>query len=130
MPSINEFLELFVAWAANQPDIHAVALVGSYARNAATVSSDLDLVILAAQPARYLDDTGWTEQFGMLREQQIEDYGKLISIRVFYTDEPEVEYGITDESWAALPLDPGSQQVIAAGMKVLFEREPLLSRHL
>jgi predicted nucleotidyltransferase len=128
--NVDQFLAQFVAWAAAQPDIAAVALVGSHARNAATAGSDVDLVVLAARPELYLDDHEWIRQFGEVREQQIEDYGKLISLRVWYADGREIEYGIADESWAALPLDPGSQQVIADGMRILWERTSLLSRHL
>jgi predicted nucleotidyltransferase len=127
--SVNRFLDEFAAWAAAQPDIVAVALVGSYARNAATETSDIDLVIIASQPETYLQDVAWTRQFGQVRQCQIEDYGKVTSIRVWYTDGREVEYGITDASWAALPLDEGTHRVISDGMRVLFEREPILSRH-
>ena len=54
----------------------------------------------------------------------------MTSIRVWYSDGLEVEYGITDERWTAVPLDEGSRQVIADGMQVLFERGTVLSRHL
>jgi len=40
---INQFLDDVTAWASNQPDIQALALVGSYARNAANETSDVDL---------------------------------------------------------------------------------------
>jgi hypothetical protein len=62
-------------------------------------------------------------------KEQVEDYGNLISLRVHYEDELEIEYGLTDENWAAVPLDEGTRDVISGGMKVLFERRPLLSRH-
>ena len=42
---VHRFLNEFVEWAEMQPDIQAVALVGSHARNAATESSDVDLVV-------------------------------------------------------------------------------------
>jgi predicted nucleotidyltransferase len=126
---VNQFLNEFTDWASAQSDIRAVALVGSYARNCATATSDVDLVVITNCPDKYLCNLGWTRQFGSVRHQQIEDYGKLISVRVWYADGREVEYGITDESWAALPLDEGTQRVISDGMRVLFEREPLLSRH-
>jgi len=43
---VELFLKDFTSWASAQADILAVALVGSFARNAGTDSSDLDLVIL------------------------------------------------------------------------------------
>ena len=126
---VNQFLNEFTDWVQTQSDIEAVALVGSYARNTATETSDVDLVVITSQPSSYLRNLDWIQRFGQIHQQQIEDYGKLKSIRVWYTDGCEVEYGITDESWAALPLDEGTQGVISDGMRVLFEREPVLSRH-
>lgn len=126
---IRDFLNALVVWASDQSDVQAIALVGSYARGAAREDSDIDLVILTNQPAKYLDDIQWTERFGSLDKHQTEDYGKLISFRVWYLNGPEVEYGITTPDWAATPLDPGTREVILGGMIVLFEREILLSRH-
>jgi predicted nucleotidyltransferase len=129
-PLTNQFLNDFIQWASMQPDIKAVALVGSYARGAASQTSDIDLVILTGEPERYLRDTQWVRQFGSVVKQQIEDYGKVISLRVWYMAGPEVEYGLTTPEWAAFPLDPGTQRVIADGMQVLFERGTWLSPHL
>ncbi len=125
---INRFLSEFAEWAGSQPDITAAALVGSHARGMAKETSDIDLVLLAHEPQRYLDDTHWTERFGAVQQQQVERYGKVTSLRVWYTDGREVEYGLTDETWAAAPLDAGTARVIADGLRVLFERRPLLSR--
>lgn len=127
--SVAQFLNDFTEWAAAQPTIAAVALVGSHARGAATAASDIDLVLLVHGPRQYLDDTHWAERFGAIRQRQVEDYGKVTSLRVWYQDGREVEYGLTDETWAALPLDAGTARVIGDGMRVLFERRPLLSAH-
>jgi predicted nucleotidyltransferase len=92
---IRDFLDAFVAWAADQPDVQGIALVGSYARGAARDDSDIDLVLLTDRPQKYLGDLKWTERFGDFEKHQTEDYGKLISLRVWYQDGVEVEYGIT-----------------------------------
>jgi predicted nucleotidyltransferase len=126
---IRGFLDAFVDWASDQSDVQAIALVGSYARGAARADSDIDLVILTDQPKEYLDSLEWAERFGSVEKHQTEDYGKLISIRVWYQNGPEVEYGITRPDWAATPLDAGTREVISGGMIVLFERGILLSRH-
>jgi predicted nucleotidyltransferase len=126
---IRGFLDAFVRWASDQSDVQALALVGSYARGVARDDSDIDLVILTDQPEKYLDDIEWTERFGTLDKHQIEDYGKLTSVRIWYQNGVEVEYGITTPDWAAIPLDAGTREVISAGMIVLFERGILLSRH-
>jgi predicted nucleotidyltransferase len=127
---IDQFLDDITQWASTQPDILALALVGSYARNAAKATSDVDLVLIAVDPDHYLNSRTWLQQFGTVEKQQIEYYGLLTSIRVWYAEGREIEYGITDARWAAVPLDEGSRRVITGGMRVLFEREAILSRHL
>lgn len=126
----TQFLSAITQWASEQVDVIALALVGSYARNAAKETSDVDIVLISTNPNYYLNTRDWFQQFGAVEKQQVEDYGLLTSIRVWYTEGLEVEYGITDERWAATPLDEGSRQVIADGMQVLFERGMVLSRHL
>ncbi len=91
---VELFLRDFGTWASSQPDILGVVLVGSFARNAATTSSDVDLVILARDPQRYLQDQAWVRQFGEPSRQQTEQYGALTSVRVWYSDGSEIEYGI------------------------------------
>ncbi len=106
---IQDFLDAFVSWASAQPDVHGIALVGSYARNAAREDSDIDLVLLTDQLRTYLEDIQWIERFGAPEKHQVEDYGKLASLRVWYQNGLEVEYGITTPDWAALPLDEGTR---------------------
>jgi uncharacterized protein len=127
---IRDFLDIFIPWAADQVDVQGIALVGSYARGIAREDSDIDLVVLTDQPGKYLGDLLWIERFGTVEKHQTEDYGKLISLRVWYQNGVEAEFGITVPDWAAIPLDAGTRQVILGGMIVLFERENLLSRHM
>ena len=126
---IEQFLIEITNWAASRSDIQALAVVGSYARGAATATSDLDLVLITTHPDHYFHDQCWVQQFGTVEKQQVEEYGMLTSLRIWYSNRLEVEFGITNESWAALPLDEGSRQVIADGIRVLFEKDHLLSRH-
>ena len=126
---IRNFLDAFVAWASARPDVQGIALVGSYARGEAREDSDIDLVVLTDQPQRYFNEIQWTKRFGVVEKRQTEDYGTLTSLRIWYQDGPEVEYGITTPDWAAVPLDAGTREVMLGGMIVLFERGMLLSRH-
>jgi hypothetical protein len=57
----------------------------------------------------------------------VEDYGKVTSLRLWYRNGPEVEFGLTTPDWAAPPLDEGTRRVITDGMVVLQEKLPLLS---
>ena len=45
--AVNALLVDVERWAAEHDDVKAVALVGSYARGAERMASDLDLMILA-----------------------------------------------------------------------------------
>lgn len=130
MKDIQDFLDAFVNWASAQKDVQGIALVGSYARGEARDDSDIDLVVLTDESEKYLEDVKWIERFGPLQIHQTEDYGKLISIRGWYQNGLEVEYGITRPDWAALPLDAGTQRVLSDGFMILFERGNLLSQHV
>ncbi len=86
-------------------------------------------MILGKRPQQYLTEVAWATAFGPVERHQVEDYGRLTSVRVWYADGLEVEYGITGEEWAAAPLDEGTRQVISDGLVVLLERGNLLSRY-
>ncbi len=124
---VQSFLFEFKRWAATEAQIEAVALVGSHARGTASETSDLDLIVIVSPPNVYLEYRQWAELFGDVIRDQIEDYGACTSLRVWYSNELEVEFGFCKTSWAELPLDDGTQQVISGGMKVLFERTAMLS---
>jgi 3-methyladenine DNA glycosylase AlkD/predicted nucleotidyltransferase len=125
--AIQSFLDQVIHLAAEHVDIQAVVLVGSYARGKATQASDIDLVLLVDEPKNYLAEPGWIDQFGPSVRQQVEEYGRLTSLRAWYEDGTEVEFGLTDPGWAASPLDEGTDRVLMDGVKVLYERKPLLS---
>jgi molybdopterin-guanine dinucleotide biosynthesis protein A len=55
-----------VAWARAHEDVRALVLVGSLARaeTPADEWSDVDVVALVDEPARYLDDAAWVSELG------------------------------------------------------------------
>jgi predicted nucleotidyltransferase len=122
------FLESFIQWAKSQSDISAVALVGSHARNAATNDSDIDLVILTSRVNDYLHDRSWLTAFGDIKNYREEHYGKVTSLRVFYDDGLEVEYGFATPDWAETPIDEGTLRVLKEGMRVLHDPLGVLAR--
>jgi len=125
---VRHFLGGFCRWAADQPDILAVALVGSYARNDATSDSDVDLIIVAFDPEIYLRDTSWAQRFGTISRQHLENYGNVTSLRVWYLGVMKSSTGFTDEAWCGFPLDEGTKKVVSGGMEVLGERGSMLTR--
>ena len=122
----QRFLATATAWAATRPDLVGLALVGSYARDAARPDSDIDLLLLTIDARRYLAETSWTLAFSAIARQQIENWGKVTSIRVWYASGLEVEFGVTTPDWAALPVDEGTRHVVAGGIRVLIDRSGLL----
>jgi hypothetical protein len=125
--AVTRLLDLFADWAGGQPGVQAAALVGSHARGSAGPSSDVDLVILADDPQRFLTDRTWLGTFGTPAAVSREEYGNVTSLRVHYQDGLEVEFGFTTVEWADVPLDQGTREVISGGMRVLFERGPIMS---
>jgi len=125
--NIKDFIDPFVGWAKRQPDIQAVALVGSYARSAASETSDIDIMLLVDNPKIFITDSGWLNRFGNVEQQHIEDYGMVASLRVWYNNGYEVEFGVTTPDWGQSPDDLETQSVIRDGMIIPFERNNLLS---
>lgn len=125
--NVSAFLESFICWAREQRDIEAVALVGSYARDAAVEGSDVDLVILTPNVSNYLRDRSWVSLFGKTVKCLEEDWGRVTSLRVVYEDGLEVEYGFTLPDWAAVPVDATTFRVVSDGMKSLYDPQNILS---
>lgn len=128
MPDPHTFLAELATWAARHDDIVAVALVGSYARGTARPDSDVDVVIMANDPRRYLDDTAWIKNFGEASSPQHEDYKMVQSLRVTYSDGLEVEFGLTVPEWARSEgLNAGTREIVSHGCRIIFDRHGVLA---
>lgn len=95
-------------WAELREDVLGLAVVRSHARGDARQGSDIDLVLVCAQPSRLLLDTAWVSCFGEAQEVFREDWGLVQSVRVVYQDGPKVEFGVTGIAWTATPPDDGT----------------------
>lgn len=127
----KQFLEEFTKWATGQSEISGVLLVGSYARNTARLDSDIDLVIITSKPETYLENNGWIDSFGKVKEIINEDYKTVQVKRVFYKNSLEVEFGITTSEWATVDsVDEGTEKVIKNGAKILLDKERILEKLL
>jgi hypothetical protein len=62
---VSDFLDRVTDWAAHQPTIAAVALVGSHARGVARSDSDIDGVLLCEEPHAFLAHAPWIHHLGL-----------------------------------------------------------------
>ena len=115
-------------WAEESPRIESVLLVGSWARGENRASSDIDLVVLTDAKEELLRDQSWTARFGRVARQQTESYGACTSVRVWYQDGREVEFGLVLPSWADAPLDGGTARVLRDGYRVLADKKGRFAR--
>lgn len=128
MDDLAPFLHAVATWVHNQEDILAVGLVGSWARGTARADSDVDLVLIVADPDTYMNTDAWVSLFGPVSAIHDERWGPLFrSKRLHYRDRREVEFGFTTMAWAATePLDAGTRQVVADGLQLLYDPRGVL----
>jgi uncharacterized protein len=121
-------------WAKTQREIRGQALVGSYARDAARLDSDIDLIVLAEDPQSFRDPAwlaaiDWSTANVRPAKWADEEYGAVWSRRVWFIPEGEVEISFAPLSWAdTSPVDPGTARVIDDGCRILFDPDGLLER--
>lgn len=118
----DELIGLAAVWACEQEMIESMILVGSYARGECRPDSDIDFCILSSERDWLVRNREFVNRFGVVSRMQTENYGACISVRVWYQDGPEVEFGLVKPDWIALPLDPGTEQVLKDGYRVLVDK--------
>jgi predicted nucleotidyltransferase len=127
---VADVLAAAVDWAEAQANVAGVAVVGSWARDAARMTSDVDLVVLTDAPETYLENDEWLAAFGpvdVVRRQQWGPY--LTEVRLARPSGLEVEVGITALAWASTdPVDAGTRGVVADGMRILHDPQDTLAK--
>jgi uncharacterized protein len=133
LPDVERIISLSSTWLKSQDDVLGIALVGSYARGAASPSSDIDLVIVCTAPQAYRTDMTWPSQLpwdalGLaIHRMHDQDYGVLWSRHVLLSAGLEVEFGFAPSAWAMYdPIDPGTLQGMRTGHRILYDRDGLL----
>lgn len=124
----DNFIALVESWASTQPEIRAIALVGSYARKTARPESDIDLVLLASDRSPYLSDTSWLAELGSASRTSLEQYGRVTSVRAFFDCGLDVEFAFATPDWAGFPIDPGTRSVVENGFQILFDPDGILEK--
>lgn len=113
-------------WAADHDDVRGIVVVGSWARDAARMDSDIDIVILTDEPAR-ADAQSWARLLGghLVREQA---WGVLREVRIQRPSGFDVEVGIVPLSWAHTdPVDAGTYRVINDGHRIVYDPDGALA---
>lgn len=119
-------IDTVTGWAAGRPDVRGVVLVGSWARGAARMDSDVDVVVLTDNQG-YAEPSLWTGLLGG-EVSRLAQWGPLREIRVRRPSGFEVELGVAPVSWAGTePVDPGTRRVISDGHRVVHDPAGLLA---
>jgi predicted nucleotidyltransferase len=128
--NIKSLLDSFTDWVKFEDDVVGVFLVGSYARDEAKETSDVDLIIITAAPELYLSNNAWIDQFGKTVQVMDEDWGIVKTKRAYYETGLEVEYNITTSDWIKLPPNDASKKVLQEGNKILIDKTGQLGSFL
>ena len=99
-------------------------VVGSWARDAARMDSDVDIVVLTPE---YVEPRIWT---GLLGGEviRLRAWGPLKEIRLRRPSGLEVEIGIVPMGWAATnPVDPGTHRVMGDGHCIEYDPAGVLA---
>jgi hypothetical protein len=129
-----ELMDAVAAWAAAQPSCRAMALAGSWAREAARDESDLDLLVLTDRIDHWTGDGAWLG--GLLSDKgfsvesiDMETYGAARSWRARLASGAELELTFADLDWAEInPIDAGTRRVAEDGLRVLIDKDGRLGR--
>lgn len=117
-------------WAAQRDDIHGLLLVGSCARNAARPDSDIDIVLLTDDLARYSGLT-CADQLAVGAAIRTRSWGAIIERRFVTATGLEVEINIARPDWASVtPIDPGTRRVVTDGVRILYDPTQALANLL
>ncbi len=118
----DSVLAALASWARNREDVESIILVGSYARGAERVDSDIDVVLLVSDVALLLADDAWLDTLVPgAAEIRREVWGPVTERRMLLPSGLIVEFGITTAAWAAVPLDAGTARVLGDGARVVYD---------
>lgn len=86
------------------------------------MASDVDLVVLTAEPATYVGDIAWIDDlYPGARLIRSAAWGPVTERRLRLPCGLHVELGVTEPDWAALPLDKGTARVLSGGCRILLD---------
>ena len=116
-------------------DLRALAVCGSWARGDAQPTSDLDLLVIATEPADWRRDLNWITGLPYYlagcayHGHRIAPYGIAWSAHIALTPHAELELTFAPVSWAQVdPVDPGTCAVVAGGFESVLDKDDRIAR--
>jgi hypothetical protein len=132
----NALIAVIARWVDARSDLRGLALCGSWARGDARVDSDLDLVVLSAEPDR-LADQGFLPEidFPGAGFQSVSatkaHYGAVWSWHIDLHPSADVELTVAALAWASTaPMDEGTRAIAKDALRILVDKDELLKRLL
>ncbi|WP_458207317.1 aminoglycoside 6-adenylyltransferase [Haladaptatus sp. NG-SE-30] len=125
----EQLLDRFGVWAETERDLRGIVVVGSRAREnrPADEWSDLDLLVVTTDPARYLDETDWLAELGapILTFLESTATGDGTERRVLFEGGLDVDFvPIPMERLARMERDgpdPDEASALARGARVVYD---------
>ncbi|WP_432157079.1 nucleotidyltransferase domain-containing protein [Streptomyces sp. bgisy153] len=125
---IGRVCERVTRWAAGRADVVGLLLVGSCARGEARMDSDVDLVLLTTDRARYADGSALGAGLGLGEPVRTRSWGPITEWRYADGSGLEIELGVGSPAWAATdPVDAGTRRVVSGGARALYDPEGILA---
>lgn len=129
LANLDDFVTKLENWSAKQKEVKGAAIVGSWARGSARPDSDIDVILITTRPDDLLNKQEWLGEFGTAEKIEREDWGLVQSLRVFYADKQEIEFGITTEQWTSQEeIKHGTGEIILDGIVVVYDPHKLLEK--
>lgn len=123
------------AWAIERDDIRAMALAGSWARDASRQDSDVDVVILTDRAADYRRRRTWLTEIDFagagyrIQSSASAVYGVVWSRHIRLLPTAEVELTFAHCSWARTdPIDRGTRRVVSDALRIVFDKDGRLAK--
>lgn len=125
---MRDIIKMISDWGKKDPQVEAIVLVGSFARETNHPGSDIDVCIITDYKEELLTKISFIHTFGHVKNYVLEYWGACTSIRVWYAEGEEVEFGIVKPSWYSCPLDEGTCRVLEDGYQILVDKQGILTK--
>lgn len=123
----------FVDWFDRQPSCLALAVTGSWSRDATRQAPRLELVVLTDDAEGWMADAGWLrivlQAAGYMPTPPVrEDRGAVATWRTRPSYRAEVDVSFAPPAWAAVePVDDAALGMASGGIRVLRDPHGMLA---